>query len=151
MPRTARVGLILLLSAAFCPAAHAATVGSTELTGGWALRSATSVADGGAAISQPGYGQAGWYPVTLPSTDAAIRHEPEPGSQNPEPADDVPVIVTSTDDCPDATFVGLAEAGAAGGGAAILPTFTPQLSVLSVYSWIVQKVCASHGSTLVIE
>src|SRR5947207_3448315 len=68
MPRTARVGLILLLSAAFCPAAHAATVGSTELTGGWALRSATSVADGGAAISQPGYSQAGWYPVTLPST-----------------------------------------------------------------------------------
>ena len=91
------------------------------------------------------------FTVTLPSTDAAIRHEPEPGSQNPEPADDVPVIVTSTDDCPDATFVGLAEAGAAGGGAAILPTFTPQLSVLSVYSWIVQKVCASHGSTLVIE
>src|SRR5919202_1938471 len=48
--------------------AHAATVGSTELTSGWALRSATNVTDTGAAISQPGYSTAGWYPITLPST-----------------------------------------------------------------------------------
>ena len=46
---------------------------------------------------------------------------------------------------------GLVEAGVAGGGAAILPTFTPQLSVLSTYSWIVQNVWRSHGSTLVCE
>ncbi|MFG1708134.1 glycoside hydrolase family 2 protein [Nonomuraea sp. M3C6] len=45
-----------------------AAVGSTELTAGWALRSATGLADTGATISQVGYGTAGWQPVTLPST-----------------------------------------------------------------------------------
>ena len=48
--------------------ATAPGVVTTELTQGWALRSATGVADGGAVISQPGYAGAGWYPVTLPST-----------------------------------------------------------------------------------
>ena len=48
--------------------AGAATVGSTTLTTGWALRSATGLADTGGTISQVGYGTTGWYPVTLPST-----------------------------------------------------------------------------------
>lgn len=40
----------------------------TELTGGWALRSASSISDGGATISRPGYGTAGWSPISLPAT-----------------------------------------------------------------------------------
>jgi exo-1,4-beta-D-glucosaminidase len=68
MSWTARVGAVLLLSLALGSAAHAATVGSTELTNGWQLRSAANVADTGAAISQPGYSAAGWYPITVPST-----------------------------------------------------------------------------------
>ncbi len=46
----------------------APTVGSTELSTGWALRSASNVTDAGATISQVGYGTSGWYPVSLPST-----------------------------------------------------------------------------------
>src|SRR6266496_551521 len=46
----------------------APTVGSTELSTGWALRSASNVTDTGATISQVGYGTSGWYPVSLPST-----------------------------------------------------------------------------------
>jgi exo-1,4-beta-D-glucosaminidase len=46
----------------------AATVGSAELSTGWALRSANSVTDTGATISQVGYGTSGWSPVSLPST-----------------------------------------------------------------------------------
>jgi exo-1,4-beta-D-glucosaminidase len=46
----------------------AATVGSSELSTGWALRSANEVTDTGATISQVGYGTAGWHPVSLPST-----------------------------------------------------------------------------------
>src|SRR5438105_14658836 len=48
--------------------AEAATVSSTELKTGWALRSATNVTDMGATISQPGYAPTGWYPISLPST-----------------------------------------------------------------------------------
>lgn len=48
--------------------ARAATVGSTELSGGWALHSAASLTDQGGTISQVGYGTAGWSPVSLPST-----------------------------------------------------------------------------------
>ena len=48
--------------------ASAATVGSTELTGGWALRSATLVGDPGSTVSQVGYNTASWSPITLPST-----------------------------------------------------------------------------------
>src|SRR6266516_7740890 len=67
MSRTARVSVVLLLGLAFGSTAQAATVGSTELTSAQ-LRSAANVSDGGAAISQVGYGAAGWYPITLPST-----------------------------------------------------------------------------------
>ncbi|MEV0271687.1 hypothetical protein AB0H43_23150 [Hamadaea sp. NPDC050747] len=49
-------------------AADGATVGSTELKSGWALRSATGLADTGGTISQVGYSTSGWNPVTLPST-----------------------------------------------------------------------------------
>jgi hypothetical protein len=91
------------------------------------------------------------FTVTLPLIDAAMRQAPEPGSQKPEPALAVPVSVTLSDDWPAAADAGLAELGMAGAGAAIFPTFTPQLSVPSTYSWIVQNVCLSHGSTLVIE
>jgi exo-1,4-beta-D-glucosaminidase len=48
--------------------ANAATVGSTELSGGWALKSANNVTDTGATISQVGYSTSSWYPVTAPST-----------------------------------------------------------------------------------
>ncbi|ETK33290.1 glycoside hydrolase family 2 protein [Microbispora sp. ATCC PTA-5024] len=62
--------LLVVLAAGVVDArgATAATVSSTELTTGFALRSATGLADTGAAISQVGYGTAGWTPVTLPST-----------------------------------------------------------------------------------
>jgi len=43
-------------------------VSSAELSQGWALRSANDVTDGGATISQVGYGTSGWYPIALPST-----------------------------------------------------------------------------------
>jgi exo-1,4-beta-D-glucosaminidase len=62
----------LLAAAGACAvrpaAAVTSTASSTELTTGWALRSATGLADTGAAISQVGYSTAGWNPVTLPST-----------------------------------------------------------------------------------
>ncbi len=67
MSRTARVSVVLLLGLAFGSTAQAATVGPTELTSAQ-LRSAANVTDGGAAISQVGYGATGWYPITLPST-----------------------------------------------------------------------------------
>jgi exo-1,4-beta-D-glucosaminidase len=43
-------------------------VGSLELTQGWALRSADSVTDSGATLSQVGYRTPDWYPIVLPST-----------------------------------------------------------------------------------
>lgn len=46
----------------------APTVGSTELTNGWALVSANNVSAGGDTLSQTGYNVSSWYPVTLPST-----------------------------------------------------------------------------------
>jgi hypothetical protein len=91
------------------------------------------------------------FTVTPPLTDTAMRHVPEPGSQNPEPDVEVPVSTTDTEVAPALIEVGEVEAGVAGGGARILPTLTPQLSVPSVYSWIVQNVWPSHGSTLVWE
>jgi len=51
-----------------CGSAAQLMATSTELRQGWALRSQTGFADGGPAISQPGYNTAGWYPITLPST-----------------------------------------------------------------------------------
>src|SRR6266542_6778704 len=44
------------------------TAGSTELSTGWALRSANTVTDTGATISQVGYSTSGWNPIALPST-----------------------------------------------------------------------------------
>jgi exo-1,4-beta-D-glucosaminidase len=59
----------LLLSLALGPGhADAQDVQVMELSHGWALVSANSVGDGGATISQPGYGVSSWHPVTLPST-----------------------------------------------------------------------------------
>lgn len=71
MPRFIRIVLAVMLTLGFVgttEAATAATVGSTPLTSGWALRSATGLADTGATISQVGYGTAGWNPISLPST-----------------------------------------------------------------------------------
>jgi len=48
--------------------AAAPTVSSTELSTGWALRSASNVTDPAATVSQVGYSTAGWYPISLPST-----------------------------------------------------------------------------------
>ena len=49
-------------------AALGPNVTSTELTSGWALKSANNVTDPGATISQPGYNASSWYPITIPST-----------------------------------------------------------------------------------
>src|SRR5690349_7806196 len=57
---------------------------------------------------------------TPPFTDAAMRHDPEPGSQKPEPDVDVPVSVTTTDAEPAFTELGDVEVGVAGGGARTL-------------------------------
>ncbi|MEV4621088.1 glycoside hydrolase family 2 protein [Asanoa sp. NPDC049573] len=62
------LGLVLSIGGVGADRAAAATVGSTELTSGWRLRSATSVTDTGSTISQVGYATTGWSPVTLPST-----------------------------------------------------------------------------------
>jgi len=69
--------------------------------------------------------------VTPPVTLAPIRFaKPVPGSKNPEPDDDVPVIVTLIDDKPVATLE-FAEVGIAGGGAISLATSKPYVSVPS--------------------
>jgi len=60
--------LVLVIGVGHAPSAHAATIASTELSQGWALRSANNVTDTGATISQVGYGTSGWYPIALPST-----------------------------------------------------------------------------------
>src|SRR6266508_241788 len=59
---------VLAVGAVGAAPAVAATVTSTELSGGWALRSAGTVTDTGGTISQVGYPTAGWSPVSLPST-----------------------------------------------------------------------------------
>src|SRR6185503_11347046 len=74
-----------------------------------------------------------------------------PGSKNPEPPVDVPVIVTGTDDWPGRTVLGLADAGVAGGGAFSWITRTPQTLFALAYSWNVQNVWSSVGSTTVWE
>src|SRR5438105_13048463 len=71
--RAARALSLLLLSGtlvllAGVGRAGAATVSSSELKAGWAIRSATNVTDTGATISQVGYATTGWYPISLPST-----------------------------------------------------------------------------------
>ena len=63
--------------------------------------------------------------MTPPVALAPIRLvKPVPGSKNPEPDDDVPVIVTLMDDNPVAT-VELADDGVAGAGAISLATSKP--------------------------
>jgi exo-1,4-beta-D-glucosaminidase len=62
------LAIVIAIGVTSAQSAQAATVGSTELTTGWALRSATGLADTGATISQVGYNTTGWNPVTLPST-----------------------------------------------------------------------------------
>lgn len=62
--------------------------------------------------------------VTPPVTLALIRFEnPLPGSKNPEPEDDVPVIVVVVELEPTGTLV--ADVGCAGGGARSFTTSTP--------------------------
>jgi exo-1,4-beta-D-glucosaminidase len=60
--------LVLAVGVINMPRASAAIVGSTELSAGWALRSATGLADTGATISQVGYDTTGWHPISAPST-----------------------------------------------------------------------------------
>ena len=74
---------------------------------------------------------------------------PAPGSKKPEPAPDVPVIVTFTDDWPAATVDGFADEGVAGGGANKRTTCTPYEFVAFANSWMVHIVMSSVGSTLV--
>ena len=65
------------------------------------------------------------FTMTPPLTLADIRFgKPTPGSKNPEPDDDVPVMVTVVEDNPAETLE-LAEVGPAGGGAISLTTSTP--------------------------
>jgi exo-1,4-beta-D-glucosaminidase len=56
--------LLFTMTIAETGRASAATVSSTKLTSGWALRSANGLTDTGAAISQVGYATPGWNPVT---------------------------------------------------------------------------------------
>jgi exo-1,4-beta-D-glucosaminidase len=64
----ATFAVILAVALAVVRSASAATVSSSELTSGWALRSANGLSDTGATISRVEYGTAGWNPISLPST-----------------------------------------------------------------------------------
>jgi len=87
----------------------------------------------------------------LPLTCALIRFgNPAPGSKKPEPEDEVPVMLTLTDDCPAAT-VELADVGWAGNGARSFTTSTPYVLGPSQNSWIDHIVMSSLGSTVVKE
>jgi len=62
--------------------------------------------------------------VTPPVTLAPIRFaKPVPGSKNPDPDAELPVMVTVTEDWPMA-MLELADAGVAGGGASNFATAT---------------------------
>jgi exo-1,4-beta-D-glucosaminidase len=70
------IALLLVLGAGSSSGARPAPplpslASSTELSQGWAFRSANDVTGTGATISQVGYGTAGWYPIALPSTALA--------------------------------------------------------------------------------
>jgi hypothetical protein len=57
------------------------------------------------------------FTVIPPDTVAPIRFaNPDPGSKNPDPETEGPVMVTVVEDCPTATLE-LADDGVAGGGA----------------------------------
>ena len=65
------------------------------------------------------------FTVTPPVTVAPMRlANPEPGSKNPEPDTELPVIVTVAEDWPAATLE-LADDGIAGGGAISFATSKP--------------------------
>jgi hypothetical protein len=65
------------------------------------------------------------FTLTPPLTLALILFEnPLPGSKNPDPEDEVPVIVTFVELDPSGTLE-LADDGCAGGGATSLTTSTP--------------------------
>src|SRR2546421_1014285 len=70
--RTAVVGLALGVAAAIgvvaSGEAQAATISSTELTSGWALHTATGLADTGGTLSHGGYSTTRWDPGTPPPT-----------------------------------------------------------------------------------
>ena len=72
-----------------------------------------------------------------------------PGSKKPEPADEVPVMVTFCGDV--VTWAGTAQLGVAGGGATSLIARTPYELVALVYSWNVHIVMSSLGSTPTCE
>jgi len=64
------------------------------------------------------------FTVTPPVTFALMCFtNPEPGSKNPDPDAELPVMVTVTEDWPRATLE-LADAGVAGGGASNFATAT---------------------------
>src|SRR2546425_11333906 len=88
--------------------------------------------------------------VTPPLTLACKRFaNPEPGSKNPDPDTEVPLIVTSCGDM--VTRAGTVQSGVAGGGAMSLATRTPYELVEPQNSWVVQRVMSSLGSRLVNE
>ena len=71
---------------------------------------------------------------------------------NPEPAVDVPVMTTLTDDWPAATLPGAADAGVAGAGARSFATRQPYvLGPVAGHSWTDQIVMSSIGSRLMKE
>jgi len=74
-----------------------------------------------------------------------------PGSKNPDPETDVPVIVTDVEASPCATEAGRAVAGVEGGGAMSCTALAPYVFVPLQNSWIVHMVMSSLGSTLVNE
>jgi hypothetical protein len=117
----------------------------------------------GVVEGEPGTTMAVLLTVTLPVTEEPmwfVKPGPPvsgPGSKNSEPEVDVPVTVTLTEERPVQTADGEVLTGAAGGGAlrwtartAQLPA-KPEPAALSAYSWKVQTVWSSFGSTSVNE
>src|SRR5262245_29151453 len=90
--------------------------------------------------------------MATPGMIAASRFaKPGPGSKKPEPATICPVTVTSTDDASAGIVGGVTDEGVAGGGASSRTTRVSHVPSASVYSWIVQNVMSSSGSTSVLE
>src|SRR5919201_4667585 len=74
-----------------------------------------------------------------------------PGSKKPDPSVESPSTSTPTEHWPSGTVAGVAVVGVAGGGACSLITLTPHELFAFAYSWKVQKVMLSLGSTTVCE